>query len=355
MAIKSPWIVIRRNTPSFSLRLDRRVPFITLCILLVATVVLVLSVSYGEYHIPPGQVVQTILGTNTDHHDYDNFHLVVFTFRLPRIILAFLVGMALATSGTAMQSITRNPLADPSVLGISGGAGVAVVALIIFGNSIPNSYLIWGAFGGGLLTAALIYTLSWQRGHQSPLRMALIGVAFAAGANAITTLMLTFGEIRDVQQAYVWLTGSVYGRNWEHVRLLATWMIVFIPLTWLLARPLNVLNLGDETAKGLGMRVEIQRGILFFSSVALTASAVAVSGTIGFIGLIAPHAVRRLVGPAHEGLLPLAGLFGGLLLILADLIGRWMIAPSEMPVGVVVSLIGAPYFIFLLYRYRNEM
>src|SRR5690606_6937288 len=133
---------------------------------------------------------------------------------------------------------------------------------------------------------------------------------------------------------------------------LGAWMIVFMPLGWFLARQLNIMNLGDDLAKGLGMRLEMQRGLLLLSSVALAAAAVSVSGTIGFVGLVAPHAARRLVGPSHEGLFPVAALLGGLLLMLADLIGRWVISPSEMPIGVITGIIGAPYFIYLLYHHR---
>jgi iron complex transport system permease protein len=166
-------------------------------------------------------------------------------------------------------------------------------------------------------------------------------------------MMLTFGEIHDIQQAYVWLAGSVYGRNWEHVYALGAWLLVCFPVAILLARQLNTLNLGDDTARSLGLRVEWQHALLLVVSVAL-AAAVAVSGTIGFIGLVAPHVTRRLVGPSHEGLIPIAALFSGVLLVLADLVGRIVIAPGELPIGLVTAIIGAPYFIYLMYRNRNN-
>jgi iron complex transport system permease protein len=354
---KSPWVVLPPQglRRFISFKINKQVPLVGLIILLLAFLVLVFSVSYGEYKIPRHEVVQTILETNTDHPDYDNYHLVVHTFRLPRIVLSFLVGMALATSGTILQGITRNPLAEPGILGISAGAGLTAVALIVYFRDIPLTYLPFAAFAGAIITAVAIYVLSWKRGATSPLRMVLIGVAMASGLGSITTILLTFGDIYTVQQAYLWLVGSVYGSNWEHVHALGGWMLVFIPLAWILSRQLNIIHLGDESAKGLGMKVERQRALLLLASVALASAATAVSGTIGFIGLIAPHAVRKLVGPAHEGLLPISALFGGTLLMLADLIGRWVIAPSEMPVGVVTGVIGAPYFFFLLYRHRNSM
>ncbi len=348
------WLTLRTRYLPFSYRIDRRVPLVALAILVFTIVTLIFSISYGEYDISPIEVVQTIIHTlPEDHPDFRNFNLVVFTFRLPRIILAFLVGAALASSGAIMQGITRNPLADPYLLGVSGGAGLAAVSLIVWLKNVPISYLPWAAFGGALLTAAAIFILAWKNGSSTPIRLILIGIALESIIAAGTTMLLTYGDIRDVQQAYVWLTGSVYGRNWEHVQALGGWLILFLPAAFLTARALNALNLGDDTARGLGLRVDVQRGVLLFISVGLAAAAVAVAGTIGFVGLVAPHVTRRLVGPSHEGLLPISAMFGGALLVLADLIGRWVISPSELPVGIVTAVIGAPYFLYLLYRSRN--
>ena len=348
------WLTIRPRGLPFSYRIDRRAPLVALLILVFTFVVLVLSVSYGEYDISPYEVVRTIFNLNQDHADYNNYVLVVHTFRLPRILLAFLVGAALATSGTIMQGITRNPLADPYLLGVSGGAGLAAVSLIVWVRNAPVGLLPFAAFGGAILTAIAIYFLAWKHGSSTPLRLILIGIALEAVIGAVTTLMLLFGDINDVQQAYVWLAGSVYGRNWEHVITLGGWLLVFLPVAFLTGRSLNTLGLGDDTAKGLGLRVERQRLLLLVISVALAAAAVAMAGTIGFVGLFAPHITRRLVGPSHEGLMPISALFGGALLVVADLIGRWAISPSELPVGIVTAMIGAPYFAFLLYRSRNR-
>jgi iron complex transport system permease protein len=352
--LKASWIALRPRGIPFSYRIDRRVPLVAGLILLFTLGTLVLSVSYGEYNIPPVEVVRTILNTNQDHPDYANFRLVVNTFRLPRIVLAFLVGAALATSGAIMQGVTRNALADPYLLGVSGGATLAAVSIIVWLKTVPISYLPFAAFVGALIVAGAIYVLAWKNGSTTPIRLILIGIALDSLIGAATTVMLVFGNINDVQQAYVWLTGSVYGRNWEHVYALGGWLIVLLPIAFLLARQLNTLTLGDDTAKGLGLRVEWQRGLLMVVSVALAAAAVAVSGTIGFVGLVAPHVTRRLVGPSHEGVLPISVLFGGALVVLADLIGRWVIAPSELPVGVVTAMIGAPYFVYLLWRSRNR-
>lgn len=348
------WVTLRPRGINFSYRIDRRVPLVAFIIAVFTIVVLIFSINYGQYNMTVGDVVLTLLGLNKDHPDYRNFALVVHTFRLPRILLSFLVGMALATSGTIMQGITRNPLADPYLLGVSSGAGLAAVILIVAVKTAPLSLLPWAALGGGLLTAGAIYTFAWKNGNTSPIRLILIGISIEAVLAAITSTILLFGQINDVQQAYVWLAGSVYGRNWEHVSAIGGWLLIFLPVAMLLARQLNTLGLGEDTAKGLGLRVEWQRGLLLVISVTLAAVAVSVAGTIGFIGLVAPHVTRRLVGPSHEGLIPASALFGGALLVLADLVGRWVIAPSELPIGVVTAMIGAPYFMYLLYRNRNS-
>lgn len=350
--IKPTWITLR--TPFFSTKFDRRAPRVALLLVIFTAVVLVVSISYGEYDISPLDVVRTLFGLiDADHPEYRQFNFVVFTARLPRIWVAFLVGMALATSGAIMQGITRNPLADPFLLGVSGGAGLVAVALIVWLQDVPSGVLPIATFIGAMLTAFLIYMLAWKNGGSTPLRLILIGVAIASVVGAITNIMLVFGNINQVQQAYVWLTGSVYGRNWGHVHTLAGWLIVLLPTAFLCANWLNTLNLGDDTAKGLGMRVERQRVILLIISVSLAGVAVAVSGTIGFVGLVAPHVTRRLVGASHQALLPISALFGGALLVVSDLIGRWVISPSELPIGIITAMIGAPYFLYLLYRGRN--
>ena len=345
---KGTWHTVRLGQ-RVSFRLDRRALPVLLALLLLLLAAVILSVSYGEYRIAPFDVVRATLGLETGNDDYP---LVVRLFRLPRIVLAALVGAALAVSGAILQGVTRNPLADPGILGISSGAALAAVSLLVYFTAAPVALLPWAAFGGALLTAALIYLLAW-RGGSSPLRLILIGIGFAAGAQALTTLLVVFGEINDVQRALVWLSGSVYGRGWAEVRVLALSLAVLLPLTFLSARQLNTLSLGDESATGLGVGLERTRAFLILLSVALAAGAVAAAGTVGFVGLVAPHITRRLVGPGHEGLLPASALTGALLVVLADLIGRTVIAPSQLPAGLVTAVIGAPYFMYLLWRYRD--
>jgi iron complex transport system permease protein len=267
--------------------------------------------------------------------------------------VAFLVGAGLAVSGAILQGLTRNPLADPSIIGISSGASLAAVVLIVLVPMAPLFLLPLAAFAGALVVAVLIYFLAWEQGSTS-VRLILVGVGLAIIVDALTTLMITFGEINSVSQALVWLAGSVYGRSWEHVWLLLTWLGSLFPLTLLLCRDLNTLNLGDEVARGLGSQIEFKRGLLLLISVALAGAAVATAGTIDFVGLMAPHIARQLVGPSHEGLIPTAALTGGMLVVLADLLGRSLFAPIEIPCGVITAMIGAPYFIYLMYRSHNS-
>jgi iron complex transport system permease protein len=181
----------------------------------------------------------------------------------------------------------------------------------------------------------------------------LVGIGLGSVAGAATTLMITFGDLYDVQRALVWLTGSVYGRSWKEFWPLLLPIVVFVPLTLLLARNLNALNLGEDVARGLGSRVALQRGMLLLAAVGLAGSTVAAAGTIGFVGLMAPHIARRLVGPDHSGVLPTAGTLGALIVVGADLLGRTIFAPIELPCGLITALIGAPFFVGLLWRQRK--
>ncbi len=343
------WLVIRSRHLRVSFRLERRVPTVLLTLLLVTLAAIALNVGQGEYPIPPLEVLKTILGRETDNPDYP---FVVNTLRLPRTIVAYLAGVGLAISGTILQGVMRNPLADPSLIGINAGASLAAVTLIVLVPSLPLFVLPLSAFGGALAVSVLIYWLAWDKGS-SPIRLILIGVGLDAISRALTTLMVTFGEINSVSQALVWLAGSVYGRTWEHVWSLLPWLVVLVPLAFVLAKQLNALNLGDDVARSLGSPVEWQRGLLLLVSVALVGASVATAGTIAFVGLIAPHLGRQLVGPTHEGLIPVSALMGGLIVVLADWLGRVLFAPIELPCGVITAAVGAPYFLYLLIRNRK--
>jgi iron complex transport system permease protein len=321
-----------------------------LCLAVVIAIAMVINVGRGEYPISPLDIVKTVLGIDTGNPDHA---FVIHHLRLPRTLVAFMVGVALAISGTIFQGLTRNPLADPGIIGINAGASLAAVTVIILFPAAPIYTLPLSAFAGALLMAMLIYSLAWNNGS-SPMLLILMGVGLSAIASAFTSLMITFGEIYSVSDALVWLAGSVYGRTWEQVFSFLPWLIVFVPMALTLARHLNALNLGDDVAKGLGSRVEWQRGLLVLVGVALAGAGVATAGMIGFVGLIAPHLGRQLVGTNNEGLIPTSALLGGVIVVAADLLGRTLFAPIEIPCGVVTAAIGAPYFLYLLIRNRKK-
>ena len=338
------------RTRGASFRIDLRAVAVILALGLVSAAGIVANVGYGEYPIAPLDVVRTVFGVESGDGNYD---FIVNTLRLPRALVALLVGVALGISGAILQGLTRNPLAAPDIIGINAGAGLAAVTCIVVLPSFPSALLPPVAFGGAFFVAVLLYLLAW-RGSSSPLRLILIGIGLGAVATALTTTMIVFGEIFEVSKALVWLTGSVYGRTWEQVWPLLPWLVVFVPLSFAFSRNLNVLNLGEDVAKGLGVRVEAERGVLLLCSVALAAAAVATAGTIAFVGLIAPHIARRLVGPSHGSLLPTSAMTGGALVVLADLAGRVSFGATEIPYGIVTAAIGAPFFLYLLYRNRDK-
>lgn len=342
------WLVVRLPFLSVSFRVDRRVPSVLALALLLILAVMTINIGVGEYPIPPLGVLRAVLGLPTANGDYD---FIVNTLRLPRMLVAALVGLALGIAGTILQGLTRNPLAAPGILGINSGAGLAAVTLIVVFPTVPAGLLPLAAFGGAFTVALLIYLLAWQSGD-SPLRLILVGIGLGAVAGALTTLMITFGDINQVQRALIWLTGSVYGRSWDELRAFLPWIAVFVPLALVLAQDLNALNLGEDVAQGLGAPVAVRRGLLLLTAVALAGATVATAGTIGFVGLMAPHIARRLVGSDHVGLLPTAGVIGALIVVSADLVGRTLLAPIELPCGLITAAIGAPFFIYLLWQQR---
>lgn len=283
--------------------------------------------------------------------------LTVFDFRMVRSILAVLIGMGLAVSGAVFQTISKNELASPSLLGVNAGAALAVM-LLIYGSSSATGLGIWqqplAAVVGGALAAALVFFLSHRRGRMtSTYNLVLNGIAVTAGLHALQILLLVSLDPTRFQQVNTWLIGSIFGNSWTHVDIL--FFIVLVGLLFLLANyeTLDLLALREETALGLGLRVSRTRFVLLMAAVVLVSSCVAVGGSIGFVGLICPHIARRLVGVAHCRYLPVTALLGGILLVAADYTARIIIAPDEMLVGLVVSLIGAPYFLYILLRSKG--
>ncbi|MEK0312785.1 FecCD family ABC transporter permease [Cohnella sp. 56] len=319
--------------------------------ILIAAAFLV-SMNTGYIRLPPADLLRTLLGHGTDKQN-----LILFDFRLPRIVISVLIGAGLAVSGCVMQGISRNALADPGILGINAGAGLMVMLFVSFypaTAAAPVYILPLLAFAGSGLTAALIYALAHKR-HEalSQTRLLMTGIAVAAGISA-ASIVLTLKLSPDKYQFLAtWLAGSIWGTSWKFVLALLPWIVLLLPYVFYKARVLNVLNLGEATATGLGAHVGREQLKLLAAAVGLAASCVAVSGGIGFVGLIGPHLARRLVGPRHQALLPVSALAGALLVIVADTIGRWILQPSEVPTGIVVAVVGAPYFLYLLARSRS--
>lgn len=273
---------------------------------------------------------------------------ILLDFRLSRTLTGALVGAELAAAGAILQAVTRNPLADPHLTGVSAGAGLAAVFLLLAAPNFPMALLPLVALAGGVGAGAAVYAVAYK-GGVNPGRLALSGIAVAAVLGAGTSALLLKYAL-SANAAMVWLAGGLWGRNWTHVASLAPWALPALALAWVLGPRIDVLSLGDEVARGLGMRVERQRAALLALAVLLAASAVAVAGPIGFIGLVVPHLARMIAGGEFRGLLPIAALLGATLVVLADAAGRTAFAPMEIPAGVVTALVGAPYFLYLLRR-----
>ena len=270
--------------------------------------------------------------------------------RAPRIVAAVVAGAALALSGAVIQGVSRNPLADPSILGVTGGGGLGAV-LVLTSITSSTGGMIAGAVTGSLLAFALVYLLSWRGGLNAD-RFLLIGIGVSYFTVSLTTFFLLRSNPWDTPKIYTWLSGTTYGRVWEQVIPLAIVLVIAVPFVVMSRRELDVLSLDEDTPRLVGIRLEPVRLTLLLVAAVLAALSVTAIGVIGFVGLVAPHAARALVGARHSRVIPTAVLLGGLLVGIADTIGRTVIAPAQLPAGLVVALIGAPYFVWLLWRSR---
>lgn len=340
---------IRFKGGAISLLVHRKSLRIMLMLTIACIVIAIVSTGLGEMVISPLNVVRSLFGMGAEDHT-----MVIQKIRLPRIIVALLVGASLAAAGAILQGIIRNPLASPDIMGVTGGASVgAVTFLTYFLGVFSIRWLPVAAMLGAAIVSIILYSLAWKKGI-TPVRLVLVGVGMAALMSAATTMMLVFSPTNDPAQVYLWLTGSVYASNWENVFTVLPWTVLLLSLAFIMARHINIGQLGDDLAASAGSAVERNRLILLLISVALAGSAVSVAGAVGFVGLIAPHMARKLVGSSFENVLPVAALLGGMVVMLADLVGRTLFLPLDVPVGVFTSAIGAPFFIYLLYTKRNS-
>ena len=302
----------------------------------------IVSIVKGSVEIPIYEIWQTVAGGTAGMHAQ-----ILMNIRLPRTIVAALVGMNLALSGAILQAIMKNPLADPHIIGISSGAGLTgIFVMLIFPG---YEYLVPpAAFLGAMGAAVCIYILAWKNGIR-PIRIILAGVAVSAFLGAgISALMIFYSD--RVHGALMWMVGGLSARSWPQVEIIYPYTIVGVLLALLGARYLNILQLGDEIAKGLGLRVELTRIALTAVASILAASAVSVVGLLGFVGLIVPHAARLLIGSDYRFLLPAAALLGAAVVTFSDTFARVAFAPTELPVGILMAVIGAPFFLYLLRR-----
>ncbi len=283
--------------------------------------------------------------------DGSNEHLILTHTRVPRTLIAAAIGAGLAVAGAIMQALTRNPLASPSVFGINSGAVLfIVVGLVWFGSSLTMDGMIVLALIGAAATALFVYAIGMQgRSQSDPVRLTLAGACVAAFASSVTSGLMLINQ-SSLESALFWMIGSVSGRTMDHLLIVLPYWSVGLILSFLLSRSLNILTLGDESAKGLGQRIVLIRLICTVAVVLLAGSAVSAAGPIAFIGLVIPHLCRYIVGGDHRWLLPYCAVFGALLLVAADLLSRFVLMPKEVPVGVATALIGVPFLIHVARR-----
>lgn len=329
----------------------KKLRFTSIVIILAILILLmfIVSMNTGYIRMAPLDVLKTLFGGGTSKQE-----LILFDFRLPRIVIAILVGAGLATAGAILQGVTKNGLADPGILGINAGAGLAVILFISYYPSKETApvYImpVLALLGAGL-TALIIYLFAYKKSDGlSPIRLILVGIAVAAGVYALTLVLTIRLSPENFQFVYTWLAGNIGGTDWKFVVALLPWIVILIPFSIYKSKVLNVMSLGDQVATGLGISLKKEQMWLMITAVGLAGSCVAVGGGIGFLGLIGPHLARRLVGPKHQYMLPVSALLGSLLLVTADAISRTILQPTEIPVGIVVAVIGAPYFLFLLVK-----
>jgi iron complex transport system permease protein len=328
-------------------REKQRALAVTVVLLCLSAAVVLYSLNTGTLKLNPLVVVKTLFGFG----DFQS-ETVLFDYRLPRIVVTMLAGIGLGIAGGILQSLSRNPLADPGIIGLNAGAAFGLIVFVTYFHALegnPSLLIPLFTFGGGLLAAAVIVLLAYDRQEGLvPIRLILVGIAVAAGFSALTLFLSLKLDEDTYTFASRWLVGNVWGRDWIHVLALLPWIVCLVPLTLMQSSTLNALTLGDAVASSVGVRVQRQRLLLLTLAVGLASASVSMTGGIGFIGLVAPHLARRLVGSLHQYFLPVSALLGLLILVSADTIGRSIFAPNAIPAGVVVAFIGAPYFLYLL-------
>ncbi|OUP02792.1 iron ABC transporter permease [Drancourtella sp. An210] len=324
---------------------------VLVCIVLLLLTVII-SLMVGSYQMTPGEVIGTFLGNGDSMQRF-----TIYELRLPRVVLAVIVASALGVSGGVLQAVTRNPLSEPGMIGINAGAALFVVVWISAGTSAYYSELAASkaffmpllAIMGSLLTVAVIYLFSYKRGIR-PVRFILTGVGVNAGITAVISFYQLNMSKGDYNQVLTWTNGSLWGSSWNYIIITLPLILVLIFFILFRSKVLDVLALGDELAMGVG--VSLQREVLFFLilSSCLAAIATSVAGNIAFLGLLGPQIAKRLAGPSHRKMLPLSAGVSAVILVAADTAARNLFSPIEIPVGIIVSIVGVPYFIYIMLK-----
>jgi iron complex transport system permease protein len=334
-----------------------RLLWVSAVLLALLVITMLVAIGSGSSQIAYGDVAQILLhplGVPINPTIPESQITIVHQVRLPRILTAMLVGAALASAGAVMQGIFRNPLADPGILGVSAGGSFGAVMAFATGMALGGLWVVpIFSFVGGMISAVIVYALSLERGRTNVMSLLLAGIALNAFLSAlISVLVLMTDDYTETLTILQWLIGGLSGRGWRHIYIIFVPILLTLVLIYRYSRDLNLFLLGEETAQGLGTNVPRTRLILLATSALLTSVAVSMVGPIGFVGLVVPHILRLIIGPDYRVLLPASALGGAVFLILTDTIARLFILNQEMPVGVVTGVLGGPFFLYLLWRYR---
>ncbi|WP_431088637.1 FecCD family ABC transporter permease [Paenibacillus sp. 8b26] len=331
------------------MKLSRNTRGISIILLLVVLTLLVavLSMNVGKMNLSPIEVFKVIIGEGTSKQN-----LIVFDFRLPRIVLSILVGIGMAISGCIMQSLLKNDMASPGTLGISSGSGLFVLLYITLfaSDGLLSPVILPGlAFAGGLTAAFLIFLFAFRRGRDiSPTGLILTGVAMGSGYSALSLMMTLRLDKQQYDFALRWQAGDLWGDDWSYIMVLLPWVLILSFYAFYRSNTLNTLNLGNQTASGLGVAIKREFIGLTIAAVALASGSVALGGNFFFVGMVSPHLARKLVGPNHKLLLPTTGLVGALVILIADTLTRTISFGADIPTGIIITILVTPYFLYLL-------
>lgn len=343
---------------------SRLAQLLMLALLVVAAAMFAASIMTGAADASLGNVLRWLFGVEGAEQALSvRDRIIILDIRLPRAVMGLLVGASLAVSGAIMQGLFRNPLADPALVGISSGASLGAVLTIVLGSSLFGAlFAVFGfyalpvaAFLGCLVTTMLLYRIATRSGQTSVATMLLAGVALAALANAVTGVLIFIADDNQLRDLTFWGLGSLAGANWTKILSAGPIILVSLAVVPFLARGLNALTLGEAAAFHMGIPVQRLKNIAIVSVAALTGASVAVSGGIGFVGIVVPHVLRLIIGPDHRYLLPASALLGGTLLIFADMVARTIVPPAELPIGIITAFVGAPFFLWILLRGRSHL